>query len=273
MKKKRVDILAVRQGLFPTREKAKRAIMAGKVVSNFSGERFDKPGETISEATMLRIKREVSPYVSRGGVKLAKAVKFFDLTLKNKIVLDIGASTGGFTDVALQNGAKIVYALDVGINQLDWKIRQDARIIVMEQINFRYAKPARFTQGLPNIATIDVSFISLRLMFEPLHKILKVDGEVIALIKPQFEVGKDQIGKNGIIYDKKNHKQAIQNVLQSAIEFNFDILKLDFSPITGRKGNIEFLSHLRKSANKGTIAQSINVGEIVDAAHENFSVN
>jgi 23S rRNA (cytidine1920-2'-O)/16S rRNA (cytidine1409-2'-O)-methyltransferase len=268
VKKERVDILAVKQGLFPTREKAKCAIMAGLVVSSFSGERFDKPGERISKKTMLCTRGKIFPYVSRGGVKLAKALKVFDFTVKKKKVLDIGASTGGFTDVALQNGAKIVYALDVGVNQLDWKIRQDVRVIVMEKINFRYAKPKNFTQGLPNIATIDVSFISLKLILKPLYKILEDRGEVIILIKPQFEAGKKQVGKEGIVRDKKVHNQVLQNVFQFTIEFNFDVLNLNFSPIAGKRKNIEFLSHLQKSKNKGIIASNIDIEKIVNAAHK-----
>jgi 23S rRNA (cytidine1920-2'-O)/16S rRNA (cytidine1409-2'-O)-methyltransferase len=268
VKKERVDILAVKQGLFPTREKAKRAIMAGLVVSNLFGERFDKSGEKISEETVLRIKGEIFPYVSRGGLKLAKALEVFDISLQNKTVLDIGASTGGFTDVALQNGAKLVYALDVGINQLDWEIRQDPHVIVMEKTNFRYSKPENFIQGLPEIATIDVSFISLKLMLKPLYKILEINGEVIALIKPQFEAGKEQVGKNGIVREQKIHQQVIEKVFQSAVKLNFDVLNLNFSPITGGKGNIEFLAHLRKAKKTGTIAGNINVNKTVNAAGE-----
>lgn len=268
MKKERVDILAVKQGLFPTREKAKRAIMAGLVVSNLSGERFDKPGEKISEKTVLRIKGEIFPYVSRGGLKLAKAVEVFNISLQSKTVLDIGASTGGFTDVALQNGAKLVYALDVGVNQLDWKIRQDPHVIVMEKTNFRYTKPEDFTQGLPEIATIDVSFISLKLILKPLYKILETNGEVMALIKPQFEAGKEQVGKNGIVREQKIHQQVIEKFFQSAVKLNFDVLNLDFSPITGGKGNIEFLAHLRKAKKTGIIAGNIDVNKTVNAALE-----
>ncbi|MDR0690800.1 MAG: TlyA family RNA methyltransferase [Streptococcaceae bacterium] len=271
MKKERVDILAVKQGLFPTREKAKCAIMAGLVVAASTGERFDKPGEKISEKTSLRIKGEIFPYVSRGGVKLAKALEVFALSVKDKVVLDIGASTGGFTDAALQNGARLVYALDVGVNQLNWKIRQDPRVIVMEKMNFRYTKPEDFTQSLPNIVTIDVSFISLRLILEPLYKILENNDDVMALIKPQFETGKEQVGKKGIVRDQKIHKQVLQNVLQFAVKLNFDVLNLNFSPITGRKGNIEFLSHFRKAENQGTIAENIDINETIDVAYKEFS--
>lgn len=189
MKKERVDVLAVQQGLFETREQAKRGVMAGLVYTE-KNERLDKPGEKISGETQLQIKGKKLPYVSRGGLKLEKALKIFDFEVKDQILLDIGASTGGFTDAALQNGAKMSYALDVGYNQLAWKLRQDPRVVVMERVNFRYAKPTDFLEGLPERATIDVSFISLKLILPPLHEILVDQGEVIALIKPQFEAGK-----------------------------------------------------------------------------------
>ena len=172
MEKERVDVLAVKQGLFETREQAKRSVMAG-LIYNEKNERFDKPGEKIPVSSELRVKGKKLPYVSRGGLKLEKALKAFDLSVEGKTLLDIGASTGGFTDAALQNGAKMSYALDVGYNQLAWKIRQDPRVVVMERVNFRYAKPEDFTLGIPEVAVIDVSFISLKLMLPPLHAILK----------------------------------------------------------------------------------------------------
>lgn len=183
MKKERVDVLAFNQGLFETREKAKRSVMAG-LVYNDKNERLDKPGEKISVETPLHTKGQVMPYVSRGGLKLEKALNVFAINVQGKTMLDIGSSTGGFTDVALQNGARLSYALDVGYNQLAWKIRQDERVVVMERTNFRYSKPEDFTEGVPDIATIDVSFISLRLILPPLHDILKKGGSVVALIKP-----------------------------------------------------------------------------------------
>lgn len=197
MKKERVDVLAVQQGLFETREQAKRGVMAGLVYTE-KNERLDKPGEKISGETQLQIKGKKLPYVSRGGLKLEKALKIFDFEVKDQILLDIGASTGGFTDAALQNGAKMSYALDVGYNQLAWKLRQDPRVVVMERVNFRYAKPTDFLEGLPERATIDVSFISLKLILPPLHEILVDQGEVIALIKPQFEAGKASVGKTAL---------------------------------------------------------------------------
>lgn len=191
--KERVDVLLVEQGLFDTREKAKRAIMAGLIYKN--EERIDKPGEKVENTSVLTIKGQVLKYVSRGGLKLEKALEQFDLNIENKIMLDIGSSTGGFTDCGLQNGVKHAYALDVGSNQLAWKIRQDDRVTVMEKTNFRYSTPADFLEGLPSFASIDVSFISLKLIFPTLKTILVPNGDVIALVKPQFEAGKDRVGK------------------------------------------------------------------------------
>lgn len=186
MKKERVDVLAFNQGLFETREKAKRGVMAGLVYDQ-KNERLDKPGEKISIETVLQVKGQSLAYVSRGGLKLEKALKSFDVDIDQKILLDIGSSTGGFTDVALQNGALLSYALDVGYNQLAWKLRQDERVVVMERTNFRYSKLADFKKGQPNFATIDVSFISLKLILPPLHEILMDNGDVVALIKPQLK--------------------------------------------------------------------------------------
>ncbi|SJZ81900.1 23S rRNA (cytidine1920-2'-O)/16S rRNA (cytidine1409-2'-O)-methyltransferase [Pilibacter termitis] len=272
MPKERVDILATRSGLFETREKAKRAIMAGLLVNAKNGERFDKPGEKVPTDTEFRVKGEVLPYVSRGGLKLAKALEKFDLEITDKIVLDIGASTGGFTDVSLQNGARLVYALDVGTNQLAWKLRQDSRVVVMEQTNFRYAKSTDFLEGLPNFATIDVSFISLSLILPTLFDILVENGDVVALIKPQFEAGKENVGKNGIVRDKKVHIEVIQRVLNLACELGFDVRNLDFSPITtGGQGNIEFLAHLKKTSHQAMIAPEIEVASLVNIAHDTLS--
>jgi 23S rRNA (cytidine1920-2'-O)/16S rRNA (cytidine1409-2'-O)-methyltransferase len=267
MKKERVDVLAVQQGLFETREQAKRGVMAGLVYTE-KNERLDKPGEKISSETELQIKGKKLPYVSRGGLKLEKALKTFDFDVKDKILLDIGASTGGFTDAALQNGAKMSYALDVGYNQLAWKLRQDPRVVVMERVNFRYAKPTDFLEGLPERATIDVSFISLKLILPPLHEILVDQGEVIALIKPQFEAGKAFVGKNGIVRDPAVHQRVLEEILDFAQSNGFSILDLSFSPITGGEGNIEFLVHLQKG--KGSSQAEISIPQVVAEAHETF---
>jgi len=194
--KERVDVLLVEQGLADTREKAKRMVMAGLVYAN--EERYEKPGEKVPVDLEFTIKGKVMPYVSRGGLKLEKALREFDLQVNGKILLDIGSSTGGFTDCALQNGAIMSYALDVGYNQLAWKLRQDERVKVMERTNFRYVTPADLDGEMPNFASIDVSFISLTLILPVLKTLLVPNSDVVALVKPQFEAGKDQVGKKGI---------------------------------------------------------------------------
>lgn len=270
MEKERVDVLAVRQGLFDTREQAKRSVMAG-LVYNEKNERFDKPGEKIPVTNELQIKGKKLPYVSRGGLKLEKALKEFDFSVKDKVLLDIGASTGGFTDAALQNGAKMSYALDVGYNQLAWKIRQDERVEVMERVNFRYSKPEDFQKGQPEVAVIDVSFISLKLMLPPLHEILKENGDVIALIKPQFEAGKEFVGKKGIVREAATHQRVLEDILGFAVQHGYDVLEVSFSPITGGEGNIEFLAHLRKTSGEGMISATIDPEQIVTNAHTKFN--
>lgn len=243
--KERVDILLVEQQLFTSREQAKRAIMAGQVYLN--EEQITKPGEKLPVTSQFVLKGQRLKYVSRGGLKLEKAIAFFGLHVIDKILLDIGSSTGGFTDCALQNGARHAYALDVGYNQLDWKIRSDERVTVMERTNFRYSKPEDFEMGLPEVATIDVSFISLNLILPALATILVDDGEVIALVKPQFEAGKDRVGKKGIVRDPKVHEDVLQQAKGYANDAGFKLLGATFSPITGGEGNIEFLFHLKKT--------------------------
>ncbi|WP_456274096.1 TlyA family RNA methyltransferase [Bacillus sp. AK031] len=242
VKKQRLDVLLVERGLAETREKAKRAVMAGLVYSKES--RLDKPGEKVNEDIPLIVKGNVLPYVSRGGLKLEKALKRFNVTVDGKTMIDIGSSTGGFTDCALQNGAKLSYALDVGYNQLAWKLRQDDRVIVMERTNFRYVKPEDLEADMPSFATIDVSFISLSLILPVLKTLLVKDSDVIALIKPQFEAGKEQVGKKGIVKDPKVHEAVIQKIVDLAVREGYDVQDLSFSPITGGEGNIEFLIHL-----------------------------
>lgn len=264
--KERVDVLLVQQGLCETREKAKRTVMAG-LVCDEKNIRYDKPGEKIPTTTELRLKGQVLKYVSRGGLKLEKAIKVFGIDFSNKRLLDIGSSTGGFTDVALQNGAMMSYALDVGSNQLAWKLRQDNRVEVMEKTNFRYSKLSDFTLGQPNIATIDVSFISLKLIIPVLREIISEDGEVVALIKPQFEAGKNQVGKKGIVRDRKVHEEVLQRMIEMMTEARFDVLNLDFSPITGGEGNIEFLAYLRPSKEIGTFLGLESTRELVERAH------
>lgn len=207
-KKERVDVLLVERGLVETREKAKRTVMAGLVYAN--EQRLDKPGEKIDRDTPLTVKGAVMPYVSRGGFKLEKALKEFDVQVKDRIMIDIGSSTGGFTDCALQNGAKMSYALDVGYNQLAWKLRQDERVVVMERTNFRYVTPADLAAGLPEFASIDVSFISLKLILPVLKQLLVSGSDVVALVKPQFEAGREQVGKKGLYEMQRFMKKLLK---------------------------------------------------------------
>ncbi|EOT42047.1 hemolysin A [Enterococcus columbae DSM 7374 = ATCC 51263] len=202
-------------------------------------------------------------------MKLEKALQIFDFDVKDKIVLDIGASTGGFTDVALQNGAKLSYALDVGYNQLAWKIRQDPRVVVMEKTNFRYSQPTDFLDGLPSVATIDVSFISLALILPPLAQIIVDQGDVMALIKPQFEAGKEFVGKHGVVRDPKVHESVINQTIALALANGFSVKNLSYSPITGGEGNIEFLIHLRKEATP-QLADGVDVLATIQAAHQHL---
>ncbi|QKS70969.1 TlyA family RNA methyltransferase [Paenalkalicoccus suaedae] len=265
MKKDRIDVLLVEKGLMETREKAKRAVMAGLVLAN--GERIDKPGQKVDIEANLTLKGQVLPYVSRGGLKLEKAITAFELDLNKRTVLDIGASTGGFTDCSLQNGATLVYALDVGYNQLAWKLRQHEQVEVMERTNFRYCTKEDFQKGEPNFATIDVSFISLRIILPVLYTILAEGGDVVALIKPQFEAGREDVGKKGIVRDKKVHERVIAEVISFSETLGFHVNNLTSSPIKGGEGNIEFLLHLQKKAEPSPYNQEL-IKEIVRVSHE-----
>jgi 23S rRNA (cytidine1920-2'-O)/16S rRNA (cytidine1409-2'-O)-methyltransferase len=269
-KKERLDVLLVERGLAETREKAKRAVMAGLVYSN--EERLDKPGEKVPVDIPLNIKGNVLPYVSRGGLKLEKALKTFDLDVHGKILLDIGASTGGFTDCALQHGAKMSYALDVGYNQLAWKLRQDERVVVMERTNFRYVTPADLSEGMPEFASIDVSFISLKLILPVLKTLLVPGSDVVALIKPQFEAGREQVGKKGIVRDPDVHLSVIEKMIEFSAGLGFDVKNLSYSPITGGDGNIEFLLHLQWNAaeDSGAIGLAVSPSQVVQTAHNDL---
>ena len=264
MEKKRIDLLLVEQGFFDSREKAKRAIMAGIVHNDH--EIIDKPGTKVPVDMELFVKGSVMPYVSRGGLKLEKALKYFDITMTDRVMVDIGSSTGGFTDCALQNKAKRVYAVDVGTNQLVWKLRNDSRVVVKEKTNFRHATTDLFEYELPNIATIDVSFISLKLIFEPLKDILNDGDDIVALIKPQFEAGREDVGKKGIVKDAKIHQRVIENVISYANECQFSIQNLTYSPITGGEGNIEFLAHFKV----GGTNSLLQIEQVVQEAHDCF---
>ena len=265
-KKERIDVMLVEQGLFTSREQAKRAVMAGEVYDH-NNERLDKPGVKIPGDTELHVKGKKMPYVSRGGLKLAKALRVFDLDLAGKTVLDIGASTGGFTDVALQAGAKLSYALDVGYNQLAWSLREDPRVVVMERVNFRYAKPEDFTQGPVEFAMTDVSFISLRLILPPLHAIIQPGGHAVALIKPQFEAGPTHVGKKGIVRDPAVHRAVLERIVTFALANGYNVLGLDFSPIKGGEGNIEFLIHLQQCTGAGSQAPGVDIDATLQAAY------
>ncbi len=267
--KERVDVLLVERGLCETREKAKRAIMAGTVYSNEL--RLEKPGEKIAVDVPLKVKGNEMPYVSRGGLKLEKALDYFQVNVQDKLMLDIGASTGGFTDCALQNGARHCYALDVGYNQLAWKIRQDERVTVMERTNFRYVTPADLTKGLPEFATIDVSFISLKLILPVLKTLLVPGSDVIALVKPQFEAGKANVGKKGVVRDAKVHFNVLETISHFSQDVGFTLRNVSYSPITGGEGNIEFLFHLTATEQNETTFSDEQLKQIVQDAHQQLS--
>lgn len=238
MAKKRADVLLYEKGLASSREKAKRVIMSGSVY--IGSRRIDKPGENVDEEDEIYIKNNPLKYVSRGGLKLDKAIEHFDLNLKDAVCMDIGASTGGFTDCMLQNGASKVYAVDVGYGQLDWKIRSNEKVLVMDRTNIRNVGFADIGEYLDFIS-IDVSFISLSLVLPVAKSLLKADGKIVALIKPQFEAGRVKVGKKGIVRDKETHFEVIKKVMEIGINLDLKASALTFSPVTGAKGNIEYL--------------------------------
>ena len=244
MDKKRLDVYMMEAGLSPSREKARAMIMAGEVFVN--GRKAEKAGEEVRPEDIITLREDPIPFVSRGGLKLDKALKVFPLDLQGKVCLDVGASTGGFTDCMLQNGATHVCALDVGYGQLDWKLRNDPRVTVMERRNARYMEPGWF-DGPFDFASIDVSFISLKLILPPLKGCLKPEGQVVALIKPQFEAGRGQVGKNGVVREASIHTDVCIHMIRFAREIGYQVEGLSFSPITGPKGNIEFLLFLQNS--------------------------
>ena len=246
MSKVRLDVEMVKRGLSPSREKARAEIMAGEVRVN--GVRAEKAGQEIPEEAEIVVVGEAIPFVSRGGLKLDKAVKVFSINLEERVCADIGASTGGFTDVMLQNGASHVYAIDVGYGQLDWKLRNDDRITVMERTNARNMAPDWFDQKV-TFASIDVSFISLKLILPPLYQCLEEEGEVVALIKPQFEAGRNEVGKNGVIRDCSVHARICEEIMRFASNSGYAVKDLSYSPITGPKGNIEFLLYMHEQSN------------------------
>ena len=262
MAKKRLDQLVFERGLTESRERAKTTIMAGQVFVN--GQRSDKPGTPVPEDAKIEIHGET---MSRGGLKLAKAMETFGISMSGKVAADIGASTGGFTDCMLQNGAVKVYAIDVGYGQLAWKLREDNRVVCMERTNVRYISGEQIPELL-DIAVMDVSFISIKLILPALKGILKPDADIICLIKPQFEAGKDKVGKKGVVRDIGVHREVVRDILDFCRENQLSCQGLDYSPIRGPEGNIEFLLWLKNSDNN---ALEPDVDAVVDAAHKHIS--
>ena len=267
--KKRLDVLMVERGLAPSREKAKALIMAGIVYVNQNKE--DKAGATFDpQETQIEVKGNTLRYVSRGGLKLEKALASFPIDLSGRVCMDIGASTGGFTDCMLQNGAARVYSIDVGYGQLDWKLRSDPRVVCMEKTNFRYVKPEDLGDGpVPSFASVDVSFIGLDKILPAAHAILSPGGEMVCLIKPQFEAGREKVGKKGVVRDKKVHEEVVRDVTSMAEGLGFDLLGLDYSPIRGPEGNIEYLMYIKKSdgnSEPGAVSED-RIRALVEASH------
>lgn len=267
--KERLDVLLVKRNLAESREKAKAIIMSGNVF--VEGQREDKAGSTFSEEVHIEVKGSKLPYVSRGGLKLEKAIANFDVELQDKVCTDVGSSTGGFTDCMLQNGARKVFAIDVGTNQLAWKLRQDERVVCMEKTNIRYVTPEDLGEAI-DFSSIDVSFISLTKVLLPIRNYLKDNGQIVALIKPQFEAGREKVGKKGVVREKSTHYEVIEMVLSYAVSIGFQVLDLDFSPIKGPEGNIEYLAHLQKTEEIGTIADvTIDWKQVVENAFETLA--
>ena len=260
--KKRLDVLLVEQGYADSRTKAQAIIMSGQVYVD--GQKADKPGISYEESVSLEVRGATCPYVSRGGLKLEKALRDFGIQPLDYVCSDSGASTGGFTDCLLQQGAKKVFAIDVGYGQLDWKIRSDPRVVVMERTNVRYVTPEDLGEPL-DLSVIDVSFISLKIVLPVIKTFLKPEGQVVCLIKPQFEAGKEKVGKKGVVRDPATHQEVLDNFVLLANELAFKILGLTFSPVKGPEGNIEFLAHLTLSDKTGI---QPDTADIVRQAHE-----
>lgn len=264
--KKRLDMLMMERALAPSREKAKAYIMAGDVYVD--GQKEDKAGTMFPETVKIEVRGNTLPYVSRGGLKLEKAMKNFDVTLKDMVCMDVGASTGGFTDCMLQNGAVKVYSIDVGYGQLDWKLRNDPRVVCMEKTNIRYVVPEDL-EGPADFSSIDVSFISLTKVLLPVRNLLTEEGEIVCLIKPQFEAGREKVGKKGVVRDPAVHQEVIEKVRDYAMSISMEPCHLSFSPIKGPEGNIEYLLHLKKHPEGIQVSDSLQVSveEVVSQAH------
>ena len=260
--KKRLDVLLTEQGYADTRTKAQAIIMSGQVYVD--GQKADKPGVSYEETVSIEVRGAACPYVSRGGLKLEKALRDFGVKPDGYVCSDSGASTGGFTDCLLQQGAKKVFAIDVGYGQLDWKIRSDPRVVVMERTNVRYVTPEQLGEPL-DLSVVDVSFISLKIVLPVIKTFLKSTGQVVCLIKPQFEAGKDKVGKKGVVREPETHIEVLDNFVSLAQELDFTILGLTFSPVKGPEGNIEFLGHLTLADVPGITPDT---ADVVAQAHE-----
>lgn len=259
----RLDIAVTQRGLAESREKAKALIMAGQVYLN--GQKELKAGATVKPDDEIEVRGSRNPFVSRGGLKLQKAAEKFDIDLADCICMDIGASTGGFTDCMLTHGAKKVYSIDVGYGQLAWKLRTDERVVNMERTNFRYVTHEQIPEDI-DFASVDVSFISLKIILPVLRELLKGDGQAVCLIKPQFEAGREKIGKKGVVRDPQVHIEVVENIVEFALESGFDVKNLDFSPIKGPEGNIEYLMHIQKSDDPQKLCE-ITPEELVALSH------
>lgn len=262
-KKTRLDVAVFEQGYAPSREKAKAIIMAGIVYVN--NQKVDKAGFELKEGDVLEVRGKTLQYVSRGGLKLEKAMQEFPITLEGKVCMDVGASTGGFTDCMLQNGAVKVYSVDVGYGQLAWKLRTDERVVNLERTNFRYATREQIPDEV-DFASVDVSFISLKHILPNLNTLLAPDGQAVCLIKPQFEAGKEKVGKKGVVRDLNVHLEVVENVINLALENGFSVMGLQFSPIKGPEGNIEYLIYLNKSQ-ETVVSDEVNAKELVNMSH------
>ena len=262
--KERLDVLLVKQGYAQSREKAKAVIMAGNVY--VENQKEDKAGTMFQDTVNIEVRGSTLKYVSRGGLKLEKAMTHFGVTLKDKVCMDVGSSTGGFTDCMLQNGAVKVFAIDVGHGQLDWKLRNDERVVCMEKTNIRYVVPEDLGEAA-DFSSIDVSFISLTKVLLPVYHLLKEDGEVVCLIKPQFEAGREKVGKKGVVRDPEVHKEVIEKVISYGQSIGYAALHLEYSPIKGPEGNIEYLLHLKKKVDGLPQDATLDVEETVKKAH------
>lgn len=265
--KKRLDLLVYEQGFAESREKAKAIIMSGIVYVD--NQKADKCGTAYDENVKLEVRGATPKYVSRGGLKLEKAMNCFDITLEDKITMDIGASTGGFTDCMLQNGAKKVYSIDVGYGQLAWKLRNDSRVVNLERTNMRYVTKEQIPDEI-DFFSVDVSFISLKLILPVARNLMAENAQAVCLIKPQFEAGRENVGKKGVVRDKNVHISVVESICTFCLENGFDVLNLDYSPIKGPEGNIEYLIHLRKSQNPKLLTDT-DIKELVEGSHNNLN--